>query len=483
MKGKIFRDPLFNASKIQTCARRLNIKCNVNNGAMHLTGTWQAIGEFRKILKGEVMNYLAVYKSNGVKLDTKVPEDIMEKPGTTGSPSHNSAKDIINMSSLSSDVLALMKKCGVYQNDHLTYDIGGGSVTVECPGDEEAASTIAEEFQTQYRQLMMERKLKEHSFPVPSTYNKQQVDELVSQCNNSYSHSIFKHDCENNVIKCLSMNTRQMSQIKSKVKELLQQSTTAHTTSTSHTTVGVIEADTPTSLSLSLPGGRRITLKQGDITEETVDAIVNAANERLSHGAGVAAAINKASHGMVQQQSTAITQQRGLLEVGQALHTGAGGALKCKYIIHTVGPEQYKHKDKCAELLWMACMNTLALAEKLEVTSIAIPPISSGIFGVPKDVVANTIISAVCQYPCNPAGLLTDVRIVIIDDTFKAFKPSFIDARANVTVVSQPQSSQTSSFQHSHKETEGVVKGTGTYLPPGGHDQSMCTDSEPTTGT
>jgi len=248
-----------------------------------------------------------------------------------------------------------------------------------------------------------------------------------------------------------------MSQIKSKLKELLQQSTTAHTAS-AHSTVGVIGADTPTCMTLSLPGGRRVTLKQADITEETVDAIVNAANERLSHGAGVAAAINRASNGVVQQQSTAITRQRGPLEVGQALHTGAGGALKCKYVIHTVGPEQYKHKDKCPELLWMACMNTLALAEKLGVTSIAIPPISSGIFGVPKDVVAKTIISAVCQYPCNPAGLLTDVRIVIIDDTFKAFKPSFIDARTNVTVVTQPQSSPTASLQHSHswpKETEG----------------------------
>ena len=52
----------------------------------------------------------------------------------------------------------------------------------------------------------------------------------------------------------------------------------------------------------------------------------------------------------------------------------------------------------------MACMNTLQLAEKIGVTSLAISPISSGIFGVPKDVVAKTIISVVCQYPCHPGG-------------------------------------------------------------------------------
>jgi len=87
----------------------------------------------------------------------------------------------------------------------------------------------------------------------------------------------------------------------------------------------------------------------------------------------------------------------------------------------------------------MACMNTLQLAEKLGVTSLAIPPISSGIFGVPKDVVAKTIISAVCQYPCHPGRLLTDVRIVIVDDsTFKTFKQFFIDARASITTDDQP---------------------------------------------
>ncbi|XP_065920742.1 uncharacterized protein [Dysidea avara] len=475
MKGKIFSDPLFNTSKIQTCARRLNIKYDVNAGAVCLTGTWQAIGEFRKILKGEIMNYLAAYKSNCV---AKLPGDLVEKP--EASPSHNSAKGIINMSSLSSDVLALMKKCGVYQNDHLTYDIEGGGVTIECPGDDEAATTIAEEFQTQYRQLMMGGKLKEHSFPIPSTYNKQQVDELVSQCNNDYSHSIFKLDSENSAIKCLSMSTRKIGHIKSKIKEMLQQSTTAHST------VGAIGADTPTSMSLLLTGGRRITLKQADITEEMVDVIVNAANDRLSHIGGVAFAINEASNGIVQQQSTAVIQQHGLIQVSQVVHTGAGGSLKCKYVIHTVGPEQYKHKDKCQELLWMACVNTLALAEKLGVTSIAIPPISSGIFGVPKDVVAKTIISAVCQYPCHPGGLLTDVRIVIIDDpTFEAFKPTFIDARANTTVITQSQDSApphtppTTSFQHSHSwpnETQGDRSSRHTHSKPRTEECPICKD-------
>ena len=173
-------------------------------------------------------------------------------------------------------------------------------------------------------------KLKEHSFPIPSTYNKQQVDELVSQCNNNYSRSIFTHDQKNNVIKCLSMNARQLSHIKEKMfqqPQVTQEST---------------HIDIPTSMSLLLTRGRRVTLKQADITKETADAIVNAANERLSHGGGVALAINKASNGVVQQQFMAAIHQHGLIKVSQAVHTGAGGSLKCKYVIHTVGPERYK---------------------------------------------------------------------------------------------------------------------------------------------
>ena len=200
------------------------------------------------------------------------------------------------------------------------------------------------------------------------------------------------------------------------------------------TTAGIIGADAPTSMSLLLSGGRRVTLKQGDITKETVDAIVNSANEKLLHGVGLAAAINKTSNGAVEQQSLALIQKHGLIKVTEAVHTGAGGALKCRYVIHTVGPQQYEHKDKSQELLWMACMNTLQLAEKLGVTSLAIPPISSGIFGVPKDVVAKTIINAVCQYPCHTGGLLSDVHIVMISPhLFEAFKPFFIATRDMTT--------------------------------------------------
>ena len=92
LKGVILNDKLFNAPKIQASARRLNIKYDVNKGGVRLTGTWQAISEFRKILKGEIVNYIVLNKTSGITLDTKIPE--VEKPEVR--PSHNSAKGIMS---------------------------------------------------------------------------------------------------------------------------------------------------------------------------------------------------------------------------------------------------------------------------------------------------------------------------------------------------------------------------------------------------
>ena len=436
MRGEIVKDISFN---IQASAEDFNVECKITGNELQATGTWNAINKFRCKLKDEMQQFL---KSTKTQLSLKCQN------------ASKVAKGVKQVSMLSGDVLALMQKCGVFVNDYLTYNLRYGSVTIECPGDDETATSIAEEFQTQYSQLMMGGKLKEHSFPIPSTYNAHQIIELVSQCNDDHSQSIFKHDQANNVIKCLSMNARQLSHIKGKLKELFLQPQAAQESS---------KADTPTRMSLLLAGGRKVTLKQADITQEVVDAIVNAANDRLVHGGGVALAINKASNGAVQQQSTLITQQYGLVKVGHAVYTGAGGALKCKYVIHTVGPQQHEHKEKSQELLWMACINTLQLAEKLGVTSLAIPPISSGIFGVPKNVVAKTIINAVCQYPCHPGGLLTDVHIVIVNDsTFKTFKPFFIEARASITVLDKPQNGHllpTNHLQHSQSCPETYYQG------------------------
>ena len=364
----------------------------------------------------------------------------------------------IRLRSLSCDVLSLMQKCGIYRNDHLIYDTGNGCVMIECFGDDKTASTIAEEFQTEYRLLMMGEKLKEHSFPVPATYSKQQIEELLSQLNNDYSQSVFKYDEDNKTVKCLSMSARQLSHIKTKMKELVPEQSPTKPTIPSLSTATASSA-TVSSLSLAV-GGRSVTLKLANIVVEEVDVIVNAANERLVHGAGVAAAINRASQGMVQQASTTLFHANGPVPTGQVVYTEAGGNLKCKYIIHAIGPERYKHKGQCKQLLWNTCNNSLQQAEKLGAESVAFPPISSGLFGLPIETVAEVLIITACSYQAQNMALLKDVRIVIIDrETFKAFIPFFESKKGEI------ESNRHDAFTHQPMVPISAPHHTRPYVP------------------
>ena len=436
-------------------AKRNGIVFSHEGTKLCVQGDWYSIERFRQHLQGGMVKSL---KADENKMTQNIA--VVHESHTSVQSSLKQNTGNVHLSSLSSDVLALMKKCGMYQNDHLTYDIEGGGVTVECPGDDDEATTIAEKFQTEYQQLMMGGKLKEHSFPIPSTYNKQQIDQLVIQCNNDYSQSIFKHDSENSIIKCLTMNARQLIHIKKDMP-----------TATPSTT----DSNTHASMSLSLPGVRMVTLKKANIVEEAVDAIVNAANERLAHGAGVAAAINRASQGKVQQLSTVIFQKNGPVPTSQAVHTEAGGNLKCKYVIHAVGPEQYKHKNQSKQLLKSTCINALKEAEKLQAKSVALPPISSGLFGLPKDMVADVLLDVVCGYQCQSSATLKDVRIVIIDDeTFEVFTLAFANKRKEIenskTCSSQPE---ISAPHHTHS----FVPQQGNIVDSNIHAQ-YCTDCE-----
>ena len=174
----------------------------------------------------------------------------------------------------------------------------------------------------------------------------------------------------------------------------------------------------------------KLSLYNGDITDEAVDAIVNAANERLQHGAGVAAAIVRKGGRQIQEESNRLIKRYGTLNVGGAVYT-SGGSLSCRYVIHTVGPEWYRHgKDMSRSLLRKACIESLALAVKLNLSSIALTAISSGIFGMPKDTCAEVMFFAIEEFSSSEGAkfsTLRDVRIVIIDEpTLSVFQEEFV---------------------------------------------------------
>ncbi len=127
----------------------------------------------------------------------------------------------------------------------------------------------------------------------------------------------------------------------------------------------------------------KIQIVLGDITDERVDAIVNAANRFLRHGGGVAGAIVRAGGAVIQRESDALIRKKGPLKTGDAVYTSAG-ALNAKYIIHVVGPV-WRGLGNEDELLYQAVYNGLVQAKQLGVSSISMPAISTGVYGFPVD--------------------------------------------------------------------------------------------------
>jgi O-acetyl-ADP-ribose deacetylase (regulator of RNase III) len=162
-----------------------------------------------------------------------------------------------------------------------------------------------------------------------------------------------------------------------------------------------------------LPAGQVLQIVQGDLTQEKVDAIVNAANAHLRHGAGVAGAITQRGGPQIQAESDAWVRQHGPVAHDQPAYT-RGVRLSCRYVIHAVGPV-WGEGDEDAKLS-AAIKGSLRLADQLSLSSIAFPAISTGIFGFPKKRAAGVILSAIQDYfTDNLSSGLRQVRLVLFD--------------------------------------------------------------------
>ena len=171
------------------------------------------------------------------------------------------------------------------------------------------------------------------------------------------------------------------------------------------------------------PTGQTIQLVQGDITTEAVDAIVNAANEHLQHGGGVAWAISKKGGPAIQKESDDWVRQHGLVSHTHPAWT-SGGDLPAKYVIHAVGPV-WGDGDEDAKLS-VTVTSALRLAEGLTCSSLALPAISTGIFGFPKERAAGVIFSAIEKYFLESSSGIKLVKLVLFDQaTVEAFLTSW----------------------------------------------------------
>jgi O-acetyl-ADP-ribose deacetylase len=135
----------------------------------------------------------------------------------------------------------------------------------------------------------------------------------------------------------------------------------------------------------------RLKLVQGDITGLDVEAIVNPANSALQLGSGVAGAIRARGGPAIQAECDRI----GGCPVGAAVVTG-GGDLPARYVIHAVGP--LGSETQADEKLASACRAALERAEELGIDSIAIPAISTGVFGFPIDRAARILVATAAEF-------------------------------------------------------------------------------------
>lgn len=165
----------------------------------------------------------------------------------------------------------------------------------------------------------------------------------------------------------------------------------------------------------------KLRLKQGDITEQDTEAIVNAANSGLMGGGGVDGAIHRAGGPAILEKCKRIVSERGRLPPGQAVIT-TGGRLKARYVIHTVGPIWRGGKAGEAQTLASAYRESLKLAQAHGIKTVSFPSISTGAYGYPLQEAASIALSTVADFLSGDTSIREVVFVLYDHRTFDAYQ-------------------------------------------------------------
>ncbi len=148
-----------------------------------------------------------------------------------------------------------------------------------------------------------------------------------------------------------------------------------------------------------LHNGVHLSVERGDIVSLEADCIVNAANPELQHNGGVAKTICQAAGPQFQIDSNDLRSQHGTLSVTEVLGQAAMGTLKCKTVLHVVGPTFTGNREQCHKDLQSSFQNVLQYAEGADnISTLAVPMVGSGIFGCPINIVAKSLGQCLVDY-------------------------------------------------------------------------------------
>lgn len=339
---------------------------------------------------------------------------------------------------VSSDVIALMKHNHVGFQPGVEYNSVTNTVHFTFSSQADLSKAM-HKFEEAYDNLN-EFDVGHCSISIPCGMHSEEIGIMISQLENSYDDTIINWIPENLEIFIISTA---VDKVKAKMTELMETREFEYEEKSSKGGVSdwikkmnVFSHSKHKSVFTPAPykpfvkivfgNGRSLLLRNGDLLEESVDAIVNPANRHLNHGAGIAKQIDELSGNIIRHHCKQVLKDNnGSIPTGTAVVTEAGGKLKCFYVIHAVGPNAHEIKsmDDCARLLKSAVNDALKRGFEKHIKSLAVPAISSGVFGMDKDVVAETIIDTLVDYQKKPhADILNDIRIVVWDkETYLPF--------------------------------------------------------------
>ena len=262
------------------------------------------------------------------------------------------------------------------------------------------------QFQAQYKRLV--RSVCRKSVEVSRGTS---TDRIISELNQQYSQTYCVVDSQDSrTIRLVSLNALQVEEVHRLLLHKLK-----------HVQEKVVK----------LSGSRKISLKMGDISKEEVDVIVSAANKDLSHANSVhtvRGALNRASNDELQKHCDRYLSRYGKLGTGDVAVTKAGGRLKCKHIIHAVGPRSIHSLTTSlsmpdrdySDILTRVINKVLAEAQKLRASSIAIPGIGAGTTLLKKDVVVSCIVKVLLDFEFEDDQILNDIRLVMKNESMYA---------------------------------------------------------------